>query len=176
MPARRPVRVARGFAHQRRRTAWASFSSQQNLVAAAGRLNFDLLSAFETAGASLLGCTVGRTHIGLNIAFLAADAVPAVFMGVIRESEALASASGLPDPSVAAQQEDDWSLLQYLTPAMADSAYINGTALEAGWRNIDIRSKRTLRQMGERYWLSITNVGGSNATVSVFVRTLVHLP
>jgi hypothetical protein len=42
--------------------------------------------------------------------------------------------------------------------------------------DIDLRSKRKMRQMGERYFFVINNGGAATATFSIFTRTLVLLP
>jgi hypothetical protein len=49
------------------------------------------------------------------------------------------------------------------------------TVTELGF-NIDIRSKRRIEELGEKYFLTLHNPDTTGVTISAFTRTLVALP
>ena len=158
----------------RRRTAWATSQNTPNSLAAGTKTSQDLLSGFEVAGASTLGITVGRTHTRLFASFSTTDTGPGFYAGWIRLTAALAGAN-VPDPANTTQQEDDWSLISLYGPGNSISTTISGTSELCGW-DIDIRSKRKLTQMGDKYFFVISNVGSASFNWSQFTRVLCYLP
>ena len=163
-----------GRAHSRRRTVWArSFPSSQG-VTSGSKIAIDLLLGLEAGGASTLGITVARTHLDIRVQGLTTDTNPLLDMGIIRvTSEALATQ--FPDPGNATQQNDDWSLLRELQPGNSINSYVEGSNLFCGF-TIDLKSKRKVTQMNEKYLIVYSNTGLATLQVAHLGSTLCLLP
>ena len=171
----RRSRVVRGSSALRRRTAWATSNVLPTTLASGAKANIDLLAAFEVGGASTLGCTIARVHSAITLSWSTTDANPGFFGGYIVSSAP--ALSGMIDPST--ELKLDWMLLRTLVPGEGISVvqlpWTTPTAVTTTFHN-DIRSKRKMRQMGEKFFLCLTNPGAATVTYSTFTRTLVMLP
>jgi hypothetical protein len=156
---------------QRRKLVWAT-STQSALSVGAG-LNrpVDLLANFELAGASTLGVTIMRTHI--RGAYSATQTVGTQLsswtIGLI-----IGRDSDLTTPAVvspATEPELDW---MYLSQQWNDTSAAVYNASQPFV--LDIRSKRKMEEMGQRYLFCLFNPGVAAADYSFFARTLVALP
>jgi hypothetical protein len=160
-----------GSAHRssaRRKLVWATIFAP-SVVASATTNNIDLGAALEVAGSSLLGVTIMRTHVRLqvqNFAAIAADLQVGLIVGRAADI-GVANVDGIN----AAAQELDWAYLDMITPN-SSAAVVDASQNFM----IDNRSKRKMDELGQRYLLSITNNAAASLTVQVFARTLFALP
>jgi len=170
---RRAYPVGRGRA--RRKVTWATAQVGATTVAAGAKLPFvDLLAGLKTAGSSVLGATVMRTHIEMNVTFLDTDTTPGVFFGTIVRDQ-----QGFSSVDASSNFYDDWLMVDQLVLGTAISAVpfpINApTESVCGYR-FDVKSRRRLHNMNDTYGLCATNVGSANVFIGAFVRTLIALP
>lgn len=171
MPYRRirPARVSTGR-RQRRKLVWATQQSTSVALPTGNKQNIDLLGNLETAGSSILGATVMRTHTIVNCVEANADTGKGVFLGWIVDSATTATTI---DPSTGFGF--DWMLLTVLPPELGKSEFLDGTNLR--WaQEYDLRSKRKIEELAEKYFLCIQNQGSGTVTFSSFSRTLLALP
>jgi hypothetical protein len=161
----RPSHQVRG---QRRKLVWSTLD--QNVTIAAGSwTNVNLLAPLSVAGSSLLGITIMRSIVTLNIntSIAIGDAL-AVGLIVCRVNEIGAAVAGSVDP---AQLENDWLWL--------DKYYgSTGTSMDTlpGDMAIDTKAKRKMQELNQAYALSMRNSVGVAKTISFFSRVLVALP
>jgi hypothetical protein len=85
------------------------------------------------------------------------------------------SAPTVTNLSPATQFTLDWMLLRNLNPGVARQAVLLGTSVGYG-EVYDLRAKRRIEELGEKYFLCIENVGTSTVTLGLFTRTLIALP
>ena len=154
---------------QRRKLVWSTLTANPT-VANGAHDNLDILADFRAAGASLLGVTIMRTHVRLDV--VAPTAADLFVWGL--------SVGGLNDIGTAAGAIDagadthlDWMMW---TREIAAPTYS-----EAGNSNrllYDIKAKRKMQELDQRYLLSIGGVivGTSPLNVFVTIRTLLALP
>jgi hypothetical protein len=159
-PRRSAVAVGRRGGAKRRH-AWCTAGVQTFLTPAATSHSVDLLANFELAGASTLGCTIVRTHLRI-FPDLSATAGEYWQFGLIigRDTDV-----GTANPNVNAEPELDWMYDNIVAPFA-----------ETDWFEVDLRSKRKMTQMGQRYILNFYNSGAASHTFRWFARTLVALP
>jgi hypothetical protein len=162
--------VVRAARPQRRKLVWATDQLTTQTLASGARLNRDLLANLETAGSSVLGATVMRTHTVMSVTWNTADASQGVVYGYIVDTAP--TVTNL-DPSTSFG--DDWMLLSNLTPGTSMNTVIEGTNVNAG-RIIDLRAKRKIEELAEKYFIAVTNIGSSTISVALFTRTLIALP
>ena len=148
---------------------WATDSFTQSL-GAGNKINRDLLANLETAGSSVLGATIMRTHSYIAVSDLWASATIGLTVGYIVDTAP--TVTNL-DPTTAFG--DDWMLLRTLAPSYATQATTNNTILFYG-QEIDLRSKRKVEEIGEKYFLCFANQGSASVTLGAFTRTLIALP
>ena len=162
-----------GRPRQRRKLVWATdFFSGVNVGAGAKLPQRDLLANLEVAGSSVLGATIMRTHFRFVAQGVLTDG-PSLFHGFIVNTAP--TVTNL-DPSSSAAFGYDWMLLDTLSAGTALNSYSpTSTTLTFG-TTIDLRSKRKIEELAEKYWYVLTNVTASAITVSGFTRTLVALP
>jgi hypothetical protein len=177
MPVHRRRQVLGGVRPQRRKLVWATSSVIRRIVGAGTTTDpIDLLANLEVAGSSVLGATVMRTHTNLFATFGIAATQPGFYVGYLVDS-APAPGANLINPG--AQFGLDWMWLNLLGPGNAVSAVplppTTPTVTELGF-NIDIRSKRRIEELGEKYFLTLHNPDTTGVTISAFTRTLVALP
>ena len=170
LATRRPV-----GGRQRRKLVWSSSNATVARSVGAGQsLNDDLLSNLRVAGSSVLGGTVIRTHSWVYVRFLTADTGPSVFMGYLVDT----APTGTNLINAQTDQQLDWMLLEFRTPSSGDGGQrldVGTTELITAYKH-DLRSKRKMEELGERYFFCITNTGSNSITYSRFTRTLVALP
>jgi len=173
--SRRFVSGGRAVRPARRKLVWATAVGTHTGVAAAGKFNDDLLANLEVAGSSVLGATIMRTHLSIAITDVTTGA-PAmgVYVGLIVSTAP--TVTNL-DPSTAFG--DDWMLLTSFGPGTS-----NGNVALFGASNVtiyygsrfDVRSKRKIEELGEKYFLCVQNSGANSVNIGTFTRTLIALP
>ena len=159
---------------QRRKLVWATDIFQNVAVGPGAKLpQRDLLANLEVAGSSVLGATIMSTHATLSFSEPASDTAHGVYAGFIVNSAP--TVTNL-DPSSPAAFGDDWMLLRVMSPSHANrQVYINGTSLVWG-QEIDLRAKRKIEELSEKYWFMFTNGASGTVNTSGFIRTLIALP
>jgi hypothetical protein len=118
-----------------------------------------------------------RTHTNIGCTGLNADTGPSCQLGWIVSS---APGGGSTVPSPLNDVGDDWMMLRLLYPACAFNSWSSPvagpfTAIQYGME-YDLKSKRRIEELGEKYYFAITNTGSANLTFSTWHRTLVALP
>jgi hypothetical protein len=132
----------------------------------------DLLANLEVAGSSVLGATIMRTHSRISINWATTDASVGVLYGyIVNDAPTVTNL----DPSSPAQYGFDWMLWDGMTPGNADNTYVTGTVIATG-RKVDLRAKRKIEELAEKYWFVLTNTGSNAVPVTVTTRTLIALP
>jgi hypothetical protein len=157
----------------RRKLVWATNQLASTSVGAGAKLNMvDLLGNLETPGASTLGATVMRTRMNVAATFLTTDTGPGVIFGLIVDDAV--TVTNL-DPANAFG--DDWMLLRTFGPTAAypGTATVQGTNWFCSLM-IDLRAKRKIEELAERYFLCMTNQGSAAVQFGAFTRTLIALP
>jgi hypothetical protein len=131
--------------------------------------NFDLLSSFEAAGASTLGVTIMRTHMTFSYHSTQATGLADWNVGLLvgRDSDVTTPAGTNP----VVETELDWMLL-----TAEFSKWNGGTENTFTQGSYDVRSKRKMEEMQQRYMLCLYNTGAAGAQWTYFARTLVALP
>ena len=158
---------------QRRKLVWATDVANGVTVASGAKLPMrDLLANLEVAGSSILGATVIRTHMRIAVNWGTADVATGVTYGLIVNDAP--TVTNL-DPSSPAQYGYDWMLWDTMVPGTADQLAISGTVVLAG-RHIDLRAKRKIEELAEKYWFVLINTGTASIPVTVSTRTLIALP
>src|SRR5215468_117083 len=168
MPVRRirTARVGVGRRPQRRKLVWATQNSINVALPSGSKNNLDLLGNLETAGSSVLGATVMRTHTVVNLSEANADTGKGVYLGWI-----VADAPNATNIDPSTGFGFDWMLLTVLPPELGQSEFLDGTNVR--WaREYDLRSKRKIEELAERYFLCIQNAGSGTVNYSTFTRTL----
>ena len=166
----RTARVVSGGRRQHRKLVWATSIVQNTAIAAGTRNATDLLSTIKAAGASVIGATIMRTHVKLAFSEASADTNVGPYLGLIVNSAPTATN---PDPF--SDVYDDWMLNTSLGPATADNVYFIG-ANELWGYTFDLRAKRKIEEMSEKYQLILSNQASGSVTFSMFTKTLLALP
>jgi hypothetical protein len=166
MPARH-LRSTRSVRGARRKLVWAT-TAQNFTIAAGARTTVDLLASLEVAGASTLGVTVMRTHSRIYVSNWATVNDEVVYGFIIARDTDIGAALG---PNANADTELDWMLWSALFPT-SSAAAVDVTSMT----DIDLRAKRKMEEMGQRYALCVTNISAASKTFSLIQRTLVALP
>ena len=117
----------------------------------------------------LLGVTVMRTHVNLQVQNFAAIA-SSVLYGLIvgRAVDVGAAVVNGVTPTV---NELDWMLLDMISPT-SSAAVVDASRVQM----VDNRSKRKMDELNMRYLLSLQNTTGAGITIQVYARTLFALP
>ena len=155
--------VGRG---QRRKLIWGTTQVQTfNVPANTGHV-FDLLSVLEVAGASTLGITIMRTHVRMQINLGASGDFLQIGLLIGRDADV-----GLAVPTPFNEPELDWMW------DTVEFARASGAAIDSPFTvEYDVRSKRKMEELNQRYLLCVYNSAAAAHNVSYFVRTLVALP
>ena len=164
--ARRPIRSG-----NRRKLVWATSDTVAANIAAGANTAIDLLAtSFELAGASTLGATVMRTHARISAATANAQTADWRYGFIVTNSGFPGNAATLALYDPRANPELDWMLLDSLHDG--EDVGIAGQ----GHRSVDLRSKRKMQEMNQKYIMVINNGDAAAHLFSVFVRTLIALP
>ena len=169
--------VRGGVRPQRRKLVWATDLFSNVTVGAGAKLpQRDLLAGLEVAGSSVLGATIMRTH--MQLAMTSAGVLvnpPGVFVGFIVNSAP--TVTNL-DPGVSFY--DDWMLNTSFSPSTnvpGNTTLVDAASATLFWGvRIDLRSKRRIEEMGEKYWFTLSNTGAASIAVSGMTKTLLALP
>jgi len=152
----------------RRKLVWATtFTS--SVVASATTNNVDLGAALEVAGSSLLGVTIIRTHLMIqvqNFAAIAAEMRVGLIVGRAADI-GVANVNGING----AATELDWMLYTSMYPS-SSAAVVDAS----GVFSFDNRAKRKMDELGMRYLLSLTNSAAASLTTQITCRVLFALP
>ena len=158
---------------QRRKLVWATSVVNAVTVATGAKLAAqDLLANLEVAGSSVLGATVMRTHMDLSVSNATADATIGGFFGfIVNDAPTVTNL----DPSSPAQYGFDWMLWEGINQVSCDNSLVLGSSVQYH-KKIDLRAKRKIEELAERYWFVMINTGTGTMTISATTRTLVALP
>jgi hypothetical protein len=152
---------------QRRKLVWATVNT--TVATASNAVHaVDLLGNLRTAGASVLGCTVMRTHVQLGIDWLTPVKTDFWCIGIIvcRDVDVT---NGI-DPNT--NPGDDWMLsVQYFPSASGAALDIFQQA-----RDIDLRAKRKCQELEQTAALHFSNHSATARNLSIYARTLIALP
>jgi hypothetical protein len=150
---------------QRRKLVWATANTTLASVPFGTAVGLDLTGNLRTAGASVLGGTVIRTHLRMQLRFANTADFWTIGLGIFRDVDVAAGVDVNTNPG------DDWMLAtQYF-------AVSTGATVDANREiEIDIRSKRKFEELEQRYALMVGNHTGANLSVPLYVRTLIALP
>lgn len=199
-----PVRRRRSFrssGRSRRKLIWATHEFAGVTLAMGGDTaaqSFDLLEDLRYGDASVLGSTIMRTHMRLQVQFLGGIGnFPRLRYGLsvdqLRNTSTgghpaldIASANspgGLTNDEMAQYLGINWALLDtYIPLTMVSGKSANqtptGFTLTEGWF-VDLKSRRKVQEVNETWALSFyVEDSGTDPQFSVsgFTRTLVALP
>jgi hypothetical protein len=153
---------------QRRKLVWAT--TDQSLTVPTGQIsNVNLLAALSVAGSSLLGITIMRTHLRVQIQTGgAATQLQRVGLIVGRVSDVGTNIAGQQDPS---NPELDWMLL--------DRRQVLGQETNVSTQpcyTYDVRAKRKMQELNQAYILALSNNGVAGITFALWARVLIALP
>jgi hypothetical protein len=165
---RRPSSPMRSGA--RRKLVWATTST--SVTPAANTVtNVDLLSNLKSAGSSVLGVTIMRTHIAIKGAAVALLDTWTYGLIVGRQTDVGVSLALGTNMDPLGDNELDWMLnTRWFNQS-------NGAAVNSNqcW-TVDNRSKRKMEEMGMAYIFSVTNDSAAANNFQLYARTLVALP
>jgi len=170
MPARRRRSTSQGRRISgRRRPAWAEFQSNV-VVASTAFSNINLLADLDVAGSSILGVTVVRTLVRIQVQNWATVLTDSISVGLMagRLSDVGAAA---PATALAFNPGLSWAWHDLLLPR-SDGATIRAIDIY----EIDSRAMRRIRNVNETFLLCLANASTGSKTMEIFVRTLVALP
>ncbi|ALE29541.1 hypothetical protein A0R81_gp1 [Lake Sarah-associated circular molecule 4] len=155
---------------QRRKLVWATTDQSVNIPA--GQIsNTNLAATLSVAGASLLGTTIMRTHLRIEMTSIAGQATTDQYrIGLIvgRTSDVGINVAGQQDPS---NPELDWVHLDRVIPT-ASGATVDSTQ---HWV-LDNRSKRKMQELNQAYLLCLQQNAAAARTFNIFARVLFALP
>jgi hypothetical protein len=107
-----------------------------------------------------------RTHLRLFPTFGSAGSYWQIGLIIGRDADV-----GTVNPNVNAEPELDW-MLDTVIPRRDFDA----TAARDDWLEVDLRAKRKMQEMGQRYIFNFYNSDAASQTMRWFARTLVALP
>jgi hypothetical protein len=164
---RRSSVSARGHS-ARRKLVWATAFGNSTVTNGATN-NVDLGASLEVAGSSLLGVTVIRTHIRINVRDWASTADQFTYGLIIGRTAdiGVGNSNGING----AASELDWMLYDQMFPT-SSAAVVDVTSQ----RMIDLRAKRKMDELGQRYLLSFSNNSAAVHSLSYIARVLFALP
>jgi len=129
----------------------------------------DLLADFQASGASTLGVTVMRTHLRVQLPYVNVSDQWSIGLIVARAQDIGIGTANGPDPGV--NPDLNWAYNDRIW------AISNGSAIDVAREiTIDIRAKRKVQELNERFVFAIRNATAASAQCRVFARTLVALP
>ena len=161
---RRSAAVRRGSS-RRRKLVWATANGSFAALAAGATGGNDLLGNLRTAGSSILGATVIRTHLRLSLLW-GAGASDFWHVGLIvcRDVDIAAGIDPNTNPG------DNWLL------SVQEFPRSSGATIDAQTQmTYDIRAKRRVEELEERYGLFVANHTAAAHNVLFYARTLVAL-
>jgi hypothetical protein len=126
------------------------------------------MAGIETQGVGIVGGTIARTHARVYATCLATDTKPGFVWGTIVTDQALSK----PDPS--SDFFISWLHWGYVTPQTQGP--VQGSIATQFGEVADIRSRRRLDEMGDKYFLVLANTGSAALSITYGIRTLVLLP
>lgn len=157
----------------RRRLIWARYRLTATAVVAGTSFNADPLATFEAAyGAQLLGCTIMRVR-----GIIAAKQTSLVSDGTLVVAMKVADLPGVStEAPLTSGINDDW----FMYEAWASVTNVP-TASEPSYqlqKEIDVRARRRLDELGQRIVLSaeVAGAGAAQYRVSAMLSILVALP
>jgi hypothetical protein len=173
MPARHVSRAPARRSSNRRKLVWAVKNVTFTATAAGNVSNVDLLTDLKVAGASILGCTIMRTHLQISVTNTVAAGNDFTWGLIVGENANVvtntADTALIPDPTN--NPELDWMWWEH---AVAAPVY------DPGGTNIlirDVKAKRKLQELNQTYmWSLIGGAGAAALTGQLAVRTLIALP
>jgi len=172
MPAR-ARRSSHAIRRPRRKLVWSTVDQTLTLAAVGNGSNIDLLTALKVGGASILGTTIMRTHLALDV-FSAVALADNFYWGlaVLPNSQLVTNvAVSATVVNPAQNPEIDWMMWkhEYASPTYGESASNNTIP-------IDVRAKRRLEELNETYCFSLRGSAGAAFTAQLSGRVLLALP
>jgi hypothetical protein len=156
---------------RRRVPTWVTTISSGTLAATGGKVNIDLWSGLEVAGASALGLTVIRTLLKLQFGAFSAQGTYCIVGLIVDDKETVGTTVDF-----ASNQNRDWYFYDAVFPAQTGSATTYTTYPSDG-HSLDIRAKRKSNDLNRTSMLCLTAVNGaSTLAYQSFCRQLVFLP
>jgi len=166
-----PIRTRRSAgslrrSSQRRKLVWAT--SDNSVTIPAGQIsNVNLLSALSVAGSSLLGITIIRTHLRLQMPQSNAE-FRRIGLIVGRATDVGINVAGQQDPS---NPELDWMLLDRVGPSWSGATVDSQASMV-----YDLRAKRKMQELNQAYILALAPASAAANTIQIWARTLIALP
>ena len=175
MPMHRRRTFTRSSGSARRKLVWATSSVAGSSLAQASITDFDLLANLRVAGSSVLGATVMRTHLRMQIGWPVTTSTGQFFtVGLCVEDADLVAANDI----TLGERGRDWALLDGLVPGSGANTLASpntGTVMEGF--NFDLRAKRKVQELNQTWQLAVSPSGGAAAVpFSYWARTLIALP
>jgi hypothetical protein len=158
----RPHAVARP---QRRKLVWATFSFADNAVTPNTVTQHDLLGNLKVAGASVLGCTVMRTHG--SFAYAPAAVGDSMTYGIVVGQTAETAPPLDPGTNVG----DDWMINSMVFPTTSAAVLDASTP----WA-LDLRAKRKLEELNQVLWFVWKPSSAGTSSLAGRFRVLIALP
>ena len=163
---RRRVSVPVRSSSLRRRSAWATGTTNNEAIPALTGTVFDLLSTFTLSSATAtMGTTVARTH--LVVRWEPTNLADFLLIGVLVSNQN----QEFDDINPLTNESLPWSFITKLYP-MANGVTPDGSVFE----RFDLRAKRKMGPMENRYVLVVANPAGTPRNFSFYSRTLLLLP
>ena len=167
-------RVVRLRSGQRRRVIWSTLTVVAGSIPSATKAApLDHLADLEAAGVGVVGATVLRTHVALELHAATTDTSPGVDWGLLQWNKLRASAADMPDPNT--NFHADWAMLRELRPGLARSVFTVNSQIFFG-SEYDVKARRRLHEMDDTFFFQISNVGTASIVYDLFSRCLVALP
>jgi hypothetical protein len=163
MPVRRSSRPA--VRSHRRKLVWCNFQFSDSAIVTTVNTIHDMLTDFEAAGATHLGCTIMRIHMQLSFSPGAVGDHGEIGIAVGRKGDTISTLS------VAVNPEMDWMLYRWVWPASS-----GGTVDAVNPFEIDLRAKRKLDELDQTLWFTWIPIATTSASMSGFARILLALP
>ena len=170
---RRSSRIVRGGA--RRKLVWATTNGATVVTGDAANFNFDLLTNLRTAGASVLGATVIRTHARWSLMWPDTGFAPqGLAVGFCTQSLTFVTGQ-----LVDLAQDEDWAYRDRFLMGTGVNTLAGADVPIEGFR-LDLRSKRKVQELNQTWCMAMSfqnaQTAGDVMNVAWFVRTLIALP
>ena len=154
---------------RRRQLVWATTNQTTAAIAAGSYIAVDLLNDFRVIGASVLGATVVRTHVRMQLPFATSGDVWTYGLIIGRTDDVGVSIVGGVNPTT--NPELDWFLLN-----KAYARFSGATADASYMEEVDIRARRKSGEFNQTPLLVIQNGTAASTSLRIFARTLIALP
>jgi len=161
----------------RRRTLWATTFANNVIVASGAHLvPVNCVGSLITQGVGIIGGTVIRTHVNLNILNLDTDTAPEVQWALlVYDTNKVAAAT----PNITTELNLDYAMYEMLTPGTSSGNIArpeNAPTFGVYGREYDVKSRRRLHEMQDGFFFCLINQGTQSLTLNYLIRCLIMLP